>query len=252
MWIVVSMATLLSADGAEDPFIGFPDYTVKMMEKFDVPGMAVGVIKNGKVIYSEGFGYRNVEKKLKVTPQTVFSIGSVSKSFTAMSLGMLADEGKLDLDVPVIEYLPDFRLCDEYATMHATARDLLCHRTGLSGHSMMFYATSFSREEIFGRLRFLKPKNGFRQNFDYNNLMYMTSGFLAERICGKPWETFVSERIFEPLGMNRSCFSAERMEQSGNFALPYESRNRIITVIPYPDLSVAAPAGGFTPASRIF
>ncbi|MFH1998303.1 MAG: serine hydrolase [Planctomycetota bacterium] len=244
MWIVVLATVLSPAGGAEDPLQGFSDYVMKRMEEFEVPGMAVGVIQNGKVIFSEGFGYRDVEKKLKVSPQTLFSIGSVSKPFTALSLAMLVDEGRLDWDRPMIEYLPDFRLKDEYATLHTTPRDLLCHRTGLPGYYLMLRATSLDREGIYKRLHHLEPSAGFREAYQYSNLSYMIAGYLAGRISGLTWEEHVKRRIFGPLGMTRTGFSTEDKQRNYNSALPYEIRNGQLTVITPQPLTAAAPAGG--------
>jgi len=215
-----------------------------MLDQWEVPGMAVAVIKDGKVIYMEGFGFRDVEKGLQVTPQTLFAIGSVSKPFTALSVGMLVDERKLDWDTPLIEYLPDFRLYDEYATLHATPRDLLAHRTGLPGHYMMIAATSFRRDEIYQRLRYLEPTAELREVYQYNNLMYMTSGYLVGKVTGGTWEEFITERVFEPLGMQRSTFRGKGVTDLDNIALPYEKKHGKVTAVPFPAMAVAAPAGG--------
>ena len=225
-------------------FDGFDTYVDQMLERWEVPGLAVGVVKDGKVIYMDGFGYRDVEKGLAVTPETLFAIGSVSKPFTALSVGMLVDEGKLDWDTPVIEYLPDFRLYDEYATLHATPRDLLAHRTGLPGHYMMIAATPFSRDEIYRRLRYLEPSAELREVYQYNNLMYMTCGYLVGRIAGQTWEEFTAERVFKPLGLKRSTFRGEGVGELDNIALPYEKKRGKVAAIPFPAKAAAAPAGG--------
>jgi CubicO group peptidase (beta-lactamase class C family) len=225
-------------------FDGFDANVEDMLGRWEVPGLAVAVVKDDEVIYMGGFGYRDIEKGLVVTPETLFAIGSVSKPFTALSVGMLVDEGKLDWDAPVIEYLPDFRLYDEYATLHATPRDLLAHRTGLPGHYMMIAATPFSRDEIYGRLRYLEPTAELRETYQYNNLMYMTSGYLVGRITRGTWEEFIAERVFEPLGMKRSTFRGEGVAGLDNVALPYEKRRGELAAVPFPAKAVAAPAGG--------
>ncbi|UCC30560.1 MAG: serine hydrolase [Phycisphaerales bacterium] len=227
-----------------EAFDGFDAYAEKMMDRWEVPGMAVGVIKDGKVIYMDGFGYRNVEEGLAVTPETLFAIGSVSKPFTALSVGMLVDDRKLDWDTPLIEYLPDFRLSDEYATLHATPRDLLAHRTGLPHHYMMIAATPFSRDEIFRRLRFLEPTAELREVYQYNNLMYMTAGYLVGRVTGGTWEEFIAERVFKPLGMERSTFRRDGVTDLDNIALPYEKKRGEVATVPYPVMAAAAPSGG--------
>lgn len=209
--------------------------------------MAVAVVKDGEVVYLNGFGQRNVEEDLAVTPQTLFAIGSVSKPFTALSVGMLVDEGRLDWDTPLIDYLPDFRLYDDYATLHATPRDLLAHRAGLPGHYMMIAATPFSRDEIYRRLRYLEPTAELREVYQYNNLMYMTCGYLVGRVAGGTWEEFVTKRIFEPLGMKRSTFRTFRGKAFTNLddvALPYEKKAGKLAAVRLPSISAAAPAGG--------
>ncbi|MGB6864192.1 MAG: serine hydrolase domain-containing protein, partial [Candidatus Aminicenantaceae bacterium] len=174
------------------PLKGFTEFAEKVMAEWGVPGMAVGVIKDGEVIYMKGFGYRDVEKQLPVTSKTLFAIGSSTKAFTAISVGMLVDDGKLDLDTPLIEYLPDFRLYDDYATLHTTPRDLLCHRTGMPGYDPIWILSSRSRDEYYHRLRYLEPNAGFRDVFQYNNFMYMVAGILVGRLGGGSWEKFVS------------------------------------------------------------
>lgn len=225
-------------------FDGFDKYVESLLERWEVPGLAVCVIKDGEVIYMNGFGRRDLETGLAVTPETLFAIGSVSKPFTALSVGMLVDEGKLNWDTPLVEYLPDFRLYDEYATFHATPRDLLAHRTGLPGHYMMIAATRFNREEIYRRLRYLQPTAELRAAYQYNNLMYMTSGYLVGQIAGRTWEEFIAERIFKPLGMKRSTFRGPGVANLDNLANPHEKKHGKLAAIPFATRDVAAPAGG--------
>ncbi len=251
--VCLSIASAVTGEAQDRPgpapalpgaFDGFDKHVEKLMDQWEVPGMAVAVVRDGEVIYTEGFGVRDVEKGLPVTPQTLFAIGSVSKPFTALSVGMLVDEGKLDWDTPVVEYLPDFRLYAEYATLHATPRDLLAHRSGLPGHYMMIAATPFSREEIYRRLRYLEPTAELREVYQYNNLMYMTSGYLVGKVAGGTWEEFISERVFKPLGMKRSTFRGRHVSELDDVAIPYEKKHGEVAVVPFPTRSVAAPAGG--------
>jgi CubicO group peptidase (beta-lactamase class C family) len=144
---------------------GFAGFAQKTLTEWGVPGMAVGIVKDGEVVYWEGFGYRDLEKMLPVTPKTLFAIGSSTKAFTATAAGILVDEGKLDLDTPIVEYMPDFRLYDDYATLHATPRDLLCHRTGVPGYDSLWILSRRSRAEFYHRLRYLEPNAGFREIF---------------------------------------------------------------------------------------
>lgn len=250
---LLSTANSLAGDTEDSPgptpadpeaFVGFGEHVEKLLDLWEVPGLAVGVVKDGQAVYMNGFGNRDVEQGLEVTPQTLFAIGSVSKPFTSLAVGMLVDAGELDWDTPVIDYLPDFRLHDEYATLHATPRDLLAHRTGLPGHYMMIAATPFAREEIFRRLRHLEPTAQFREVYQYNNLMYLTSGYLVGRVSGGTWEDFITERVFKPLGMKRSTFRRIGVTDLDNVALPYEKRRGQVVTIPVPANVAAAPAGG--------
>jgi CubicO group peptidase (beta-lactamase class C family) len=222
---------------------GIPELIEGLMSKWKIPGMAVGVVRDGEIIYMEGFGFRDSEKKLPVTTKTVFGIGSISKSFTAMSVAMLIDDKKLKWDTPVIEYLPDFKLYDDYATQHATPRDLLCHRTGMAEHILMIHGSPFSREEIYQRLHYLEPDSGFREKYQYNNLMYVTAGYLVGRVNGGTWEDFVKQRILEPLQMESTNFSLGIKEFS-DFSLPYMFSEGEVITLPLRNRDASDPAGG--------
>ncbi|MGH9800472.1 MAG: serine hydrolase domain-containing protein, partial [Blastocatellia bacterium] len=176
---------------------GFDTFVEQVMKDWKVPGLSLAIVKDGKIVYAKGYGYRDVVKKLPVTPDTLFAIGSNSKSFTAAALGILADEGKLDWDKPVREYMPDFRLYDEYATANLRVRDLVSHQSGLPRHDLLWYGSPLSRKELFDHLRYLEPNRKLHEKYQYNNLMFMTAGFLVERLSGQTWEEFVSKRIFQ-------------------------------------------------------
>ena len=199
--LVFSPCLIAQVTTPDEPLQGLPAFIEDLITICQVPGLAVGVIRDGEIIFMEGFGYRDLKNKLPVTPKTVFGIGSVSKSFTSLSAAILVDERKLSWDTPVIEYLPEFKLYDDYATHHTTLRDMLCHRTGMAEHMLMTYGSPFSREEVFRRLRYLEPNSGFREKYQYINLMCMTAGYLVGRIWGGTWEDFVVKRILHPLGM---------------------------------------------------
>ena len=222
---------------------GFPEFINKTIEEWKVPGLAISIVKDGKVIFSEGFGFRDVKKGLKVTAQTLFAIGSCSKAFTAATMGILVDEGKLDWDKPVREYLPSFKLKDPFATERMTPRDLVCHRSGLPRHDLMWYNSSAGRREIFDRLQYLEPSKDFRTVFQYQNLMFMTAGYMVGQIMRTTWEEFVQERIFDPLGMNDSNFSVEDSKKAPDFALPYTERKDKVVEIPFRNIDTVGPAG---------
>lgn len=213
------------------------------MKKWQVPGIGVGIVKEGRVVMAEGFGLRNMEKNLPATAETLFAIGSSSKAFTTMDIGILVDEGMLEWDKPVRTYLPEFRLKDEIATSRMTVRDLVSHRSGLPRHDAIWYGTSFSRKEIFDRLQHLDFSADFREIFQYNNLMFLTAGYLVGRITDSTWEEFTQKKIFEPLGMSNSNFSVEDSEKSDNHSLPYVKKEDKIEAVPFRNVDNVGPAG---------
>src|SRR5213596_3800183 len=175
---------------------GLDQFVAAMMTEWHVPGLALGIIQDGRVVLLKGYGFRDVDHKLPVTPRTLMAIGSNSKSFTVVLMGMLVDSGKLDWDKPVREYLPDFQLHDELASEAMTPRDLVTHRSGLPRHDLLWYGSPLTREEMLGRLRFLEPSREFRSYWQYQNLMFMTAGYLAGKLYGKTWEETARELVF--------------------------------------------------------
>jgi CubicO group peptidase (beta-lactamase class C family) len=201
----------------------FDTYVTRTMEDWKVPGAAIVIVKDGKVILSKGYGLRDVQKKLPVTEQTLFPIASITKSFTVATLGTLASEGKLDWDKPVREYMPDFRLSDEVLTARVTPRDLVTHRTGLPRHDGTWYRSGLTRDDMYSRLRYLEPNRDLRREFQYNNLMFMTAGYMAGRLSGGTWEDAVKARIFNPLGMRSSGFDfGDTFKSASDVAHPYQ------------------------------
>jgi CubicO group peptidase (beta-lactamase class C family) len=215
-----------------------------------VPGLAVAVVKDGEVILLKGYGHRDVEKQLPVTPQTLFAIGSITKSFTVLGLATLVDEGKLEWDKPVREYLPEFRLYDQTASERMTPRDLVTHRSGLPRHDALWYNSTFSRRDMVERLRYLEPSKDFRALYQYQNLMFMTAGHLTERLAGKKWEEFTRERLLGPLGMTRSNFSVRESEKDADFAQPYEKAKTELKRVPFRVIDEMGPAGSINSSAE--
>jgi len=223
---------------------GLDEFIEGVMKEWKVPGMAIAVVHDGKVIHSKGYGFRDVEKQLAVTPKTIFAIGSISKSFTATGLGMLADDGKLDWDKPVRGYVHDFQLHDKIATEQMTPRDLVTHRSGLPRHDFVWYGDpSLSRKDLFGRLRYLEPNKEFRSTWQYQNLMFMTAGILTEHLSSTSWENFTRTRIIEPLGMAGTNFSVNDSLKADDFALPYSKIKDEIKPVPFHNIDAVGPAG---------
>jgi len=227
----------------EEDLKGFHEFVNKTMEEWKVPGLAIAIVKDGKVIFAEGFGFRDVKEGLKVTPQTLFAIGSCTKAFTAVAMGILVDEGKLDWDKPARNYLPSFKLHDPFASERMTPRDLATHRSGLPRHDQMWYNSSFTRKELFDRLQYLEPSEDFRSVWQYQNLMFMTAGYLVGQIAGTSWEKFVQQRILNPLGMKNSNFSVATSQQAPDFALPYKEEKDEVKEIPFRNIDTIGPAG---------
>jgi CubicO group peptidase (beta-lactamase class C family) len=189
----------------------------RVMKAFDVPGIAIAVVKDGKVIAARGFGVRKLGAPAKVDGQTLFEIASNSKAFTAAALAMLVDEGKLKWDDPVVKHLPDFQMYDAYVTREMTVRDLLTHRSGLglgAGDLLWWPTTNFSTDEIIERLRYVKPATSFRSAYAYDNLLYIVAGKIIAQKSGKSWGDTVRERILKPVGMNTTTTSLA--ENAGN------------------------------------
>ncbi|MGH9787485.1 MAG: serine hydrolase, partial [Candidatus Acidiferrales bacterium] len=231
------------AKPTDHPLEGFDAWVEQEMKKWMVPGLAVAVVKDGEVILLKGYGYRDVEKQLPVTPQTLFAIGSITKSFTVLDLATLVDEGKLEWDKPVREYLPEFRLYDQFASERMTPRDLVTHRSGLPRHDALWYNATFSRRDMVERLRHLEPSKDFRAVYQYQNLMFMTAGYLAERLTGKKWEEVTRERLLGPLGMTRSNFSVLESEKDADFAQPYQKAKEELKRVPFRVIDEMGPAG---------
>lgn len=214
------------------------------LKTFQVPGVAVAVVVGDEVVLSKGYGLRDVEKKLPMTAETQMPIASVTKQFTVAALATLVRQGKLDWDKPVREYLADFRMNNEYATSHLTARDLVTHRGGLPRHDAVWYGTDLSREQIYHRLPFFEFSRDLRARFQYNNLMFMTAGYLGGQISKSSWEDLVKNALFVPLGMKRSNFSVAAMHADSNYSQAYElNTKREVVRIEHSGLDAAGPAG---------
>ncbi len=226
-----------------EAFAGFDDFVTATMAEWQVPGLAVGVVRDGEVVLARGFGHRDRENGLPVTENTTMAIGSNSKSFTVTLLAMLVDQGDLEWDRPVREYLPDFRLYDDFATAEMTTRDLVTHQSGLPRHDNMWYGRTGTRAELFEKLRYLEPNASFRSRYQYQNLMFMAAGHLAERITGTNWHRMIDERVFTPLGMDRSSTSVAEIRGSGDHALPYVLQDGVLERIPFRNMDPMGPAG---------
>jgi len=190
-------------------FKAFDDYIKNAVDSWHCPGAAIAIVKGNDLLYQHAYGLRDVEEQLPMTEETRFPIASITKSFTAMSVALLVDKGRLEWDKPVQRYMPAFILQDPYATEHVTVRDMLSHRTGLPRHDLSAWRLDLSRSDFIKRMKHLKFSSSFREKFQYNNLMYYAAAHLVETVAEQRWEAFVQERIFSPLGMVASNFTPE-------------------------------------------
>jgi CubicO group peptidase (beta-lactamase class C family) len=223
----------------------------RLMARDQIPGLAVGVVERGDLVFARGFGYRDLDRRLPITPDTLFALGSCSKAFTATAIALVADEGRIGLDTPVRTYLPDFCLQDPAASATLTPRDLLTHRSGLPRHDLFWYEAPFSRDELYRRLRFLEPAGPPRARWRYNSLMFVVAARIVETISGQSWESFVQARILRPLNMRRTFLSPEAMEADSDHASPYAIRAGRVQRIPMlKGLNAIAPAGAVQSSVR--
>jgi CubicO group peptidase (beta-lactamase class C family) len=213
---------------------------------FDVPGVAVAIVKDGRVVLAKGYGVRKVGEAAPVTPQSLFRIASNTKAFTTAALAMLVDEGKLRWDDRVVDHMPSFQMWDPYVTREMTIRDLLTHRSGLglgAGDLMFWPATDFTRDEILRRIRYLKPASSFRAKYAYDNLLYLVAGQMFPLLAGKTWEQFVQERIFTPLGMAHTNSSTRELMAAADVAAPHARADGKLVALLQTDHDNNAPAG---------
>lgn len=211
------------------------------MQFWKIPGFAAAVIKDGQIISCDGVGVRNITDRKAVTKDTRFAVASCTKSMTSALIAMLVDDGLLDYDVPIREYIPHFRLNDPIASFQVTLRDLLCHRSGLGGHDGMWPA-KISRAEFTRRLQYLKPNVPFRAKAQYSNIMYILIGHVAECVTGKSWEQLMKERIFLPLNMTESSCYTKDLYAASNHAEPYAIQNGKLYQLKPWNIDLAGPA----------
>lgn len=239
--------SLIAQDKAiEKKLLDIDQRILKIMADWNVPGCAVGIVKEGKLVYAKGFGYRDIENKLPVTPNTLFPIGSNTKLFTATAIGFLVDEGKLEWDKPIKTRVPSIQFCNDQLNNTVTLKDMLAHRTGLNSPDAIWFYSNFSRHELFEKLKYCEPNYDLRETFEYNNFMYMAAGEIIQQVSGKTWEELVRERIFKPLEMGISNFTIEDMEKTADYAKPYKNSyidNKIIAIQYNRNLQGIGPAG---------
>lgn len=198
-------------------------YAQKLIKDFDIPGFAFGVVRNDSILFIKGYGAREVNKPLPVNANTTFGIGSISKSFTALTLGILVDQGKINWDDRVKNYLPYFELYNPYVTENFTIRDLLTHRSGLKEVSggTLWYHSDLSRKDVIKGLKYLKPNSGFRERPAYQNVMFLVASEIVKEVSGMSWDEFLKINIFDKVQMKNSTSASTEREANSNLALPH-------------------------------
>jgi len=236
----------LSAQRTPPP-AGFPAsldaYIAKAVRDWEVPGLAIAVVRNDSVLATRGYGVRELGKPEPVDENTVFSIASLTKSFTATAAAMLVDDGKLQWDAPARRYLPSLAFRDPYLTEQVTVRDLLSHRTGLHGSNMAWILTGVSRTEMLRRARYMEVEAPFRTRLVYSNVGYLIAGEAIEAAAGMPYEDVIRQRIFAPLGMRSTTIGDAGAAQSANRVMPHAMIGGVQRPIPWRDIDVIAAAG---------
>ncbi len=228
-------------------------YVDSVMRAFLVPGLALAVVKDGKVLLAKGYGVRKLGEAAPVDARTRFGIASNTKVFTATALGLLVEEGKLAWDQPVIRYLPWFAMYDPYVTRELTIRDLLVHRSGLglgAGDLLWWPASTYDRKEVARRLRYIKPATSFRSAYAYDNVLYSVAGEVIEAVSGQSWEDFVAQRILAKVGMTGSNARHSDAGQGDDVAQPHAKvEGRVRPVTPFASDNVN-PAGGINSSAE--
>ncbi len=212
-------------------------YIEQARRQWNVPGMAVAVVKDGQVLLAKGYGEKQLGSNDPVDAQTIFNIGSTTKAITAVAMGILVDEGKVGWDDRVAEHLPEFQLNDAYATRDMRVRDLLTHNLGLPNADYLWYFDRFSPEEILHRMRYVEPAYPLRGGYTYQNIMYLAAGKLIETRSGISWEAFIQTRIFAPLGMTNSYPNKALSQAQANRSTAHNFRYGTDEIIPIGDFS---------------
>ena len=256
MLLALALCLELASGQAAEKAAPPPDldaWVSRAMRTFDVPGLAVAIVKDDEVVLAKGYGVRKLGDPTPVDARTLFGIASNTKVFTATALGLLVEEKKIEWDAPVIRYLPAFALWDPYVTRELTVRDLLVHRSGLglgAGDLLWWPASTYDRKEIARRLRFIPPATSFRSAYAYDNVLYLVAGELIEAVTGQTWETFVSSRILRKVGMTGSDVHLSAAARGGNIAAPHAPIDgKVRPIAPFTSDNTN-PAGGINSSAE--
>lgn len=220
------------------------------LKQWQVPGLAIAIVRNDEVIYLKGFGVKEAGKADPVTPDTLFPVASCTKGFTTTAMAMLVDEGKMAWNDPVRRHVPHFRLADPLADAQVTLRDLVCHRTGVGANDLLWYRASLSRAEVIRRIGLVKPRHSFRSAFEYQSTMFTTAGLAVESASGMPWEQFVQKRVLDPLGMKHVTFTTVAAQATDHASPHKRDAQGKPQVMPWYVIEKPEPAGSINASAR--
>lgn len=246
IYLFILLFTGIISLQAQAPFIGFDGYVEKGMKDWEIPGLSIAIVKDGKLVYTKGYGVREINKPEKVDENTVFGIGSNTKSFTATALTWLEYERKISLEDKVQRLFPEFQMEDTFASKEMTYRDLLCHRLGTATWYGDFthWGSKYSKKELIQKMRFIPSVYPFRTRFGYCNVSYMLAGEAIPAVFGgKTWEEVMRERFFTPLSMTRTCTSTDELSAMQNVATPHTLWRKKVITLPWRNIDNLAACG---------
>lgn len=249
LFLTLGLLANLAFAQQKDPLTklaGFDQYMEQLLKDWNAPGVGVGIVVKGKLVFVKGYGYRDYDKKTPITGNTLFQIASNSKLFTAVAVGMEVENGNLEWDMPIKKFVPSIEFYNEELDNNVTMRDMLSHRTGISRHDLIWFKSEFSRKQLFDKLKYLEPSQPLRQGFLYNNLMYTAAGYSIELLTGKTWEDYLQANILNPLDMKSTVFTIADMKKSSDYFTPYDEKRdtNILYQIPwYEEQGGVGPAG---------
>ena len=242
--LAICGASTVSAQSTDVRITEFDSYVAQAVKDWQAPGLAIAVVKDGRVIFAKGYGVKEVGKPAPFDTTTLSAIASTTKAMTAVAIGMLVDEGKVDWDDPVTKYLPSFQLYDPYVTREITVRDLLTHRAGLGNADYLWALADLPASEMMDKLKLIKPAYSLRSDFIYQNVMYIAAGEVVRAASGMPWAKFIQTRIFDPIGMRNSYPTHDLVPAGANAAVPHWRYGRdTIVAIKRDESKAVGPAG---------
>jgi CubicO group peptidase (beta-lactamase class C family) len=239
----IALVALTAPQQARAQLAGLDDYIERARIAWEVPGVAIAIVRNDSVVYARGFGVRELGKPALVDANTIFAIASTTKAFTSALVGTLVDDKKVHWDDPVTVHYPGFRLADPYVTYEITLRDILSHRSGLPRGDLLWYLSPYDRPEVIRRLRFLEPGTSFRSAYGYQNIMFLTAGQVVEAVTRESWDDALQRRILKPLGMTSTSTSVRALNGVSNLAAPHDRIAGRVQPIRWPNYDNLAGAG---------